>query len=130
MHVDSRCPRRQALHINQQVSLAIIAKSPLRRIMDHALTRGWRHLRLLSSAGNTFNADYHGEDADGDQFPMLNVFVRKGGTVHHAYGTELFAAPTDTGQDPRHVDLIWPLWNVLDFTPGGRGKGWYPKLAY
>ena len=25
---------------------------------------------------------------------------------------------------------IWPLWNVFDFTPDGRGTDWYPKLAY
>jgi predicted dithiol-disulfide oxidoreductase (DUF899 family) len=28
------------------------------------------------------------------------------------------------------VDLIWPLWNLLDFTPEGRGTDWYPKLSY
>jgi predicted dithiol-disulfide oxidoreductase (DUF899 family) len=30
--------------------------------------------------------------------------------------------------DPRHVDLIWPVWNLLDLTPGGRGTDWYPSL--
>ncbi|MHB2020084.1 MAG: hypothetical protein ACYCW6_24365 [Candidatus Xenobia bacterium] len=30
----------------------------------------------------------------------------------------------------RHVDLLWPLWNVLDLTPEGRGKSWYPALEY
>ncbi len=25
---------------------------------------------------------------------------------------------------------FWPLWNLLDLTPEGRGEGWYPKLAY
>ncbi|MFP3534535.1 DUF899 domain-containing protein, partial [Burkholderia sp. SIMBA_042] len=23
-----------------------------------------------------------------------------------------------------------PIWTVLDMTPGGRGKDWYPKLEY
>jgi len=32
--------------------------------------------------------------------------------------------------DPRHVDPIWPLWNLFDFTPEGRGTNWYPKLSY
>jgi predicted dithiol-disulfide oxidoreductase (DUF899 family) len=36
----------------------------------------------------------------------------------------------EAGQDPRHVDMLWPLWNLLDLTPEGRGKDWYPKLAY
>ena len=28
----------------------------------------------------------------------------------------------------RHLDMIWPLWNVLDMTPTGRGQ-WYPELV-
>jgi predicted dithiol-disulfide oxidoreductase (DUF899 family) len=26
--------------------------------------------------------------------------------------------------------LMWPLWNLLDFTPEGRGTDWWPKLTY
>ncbi len=120
----------QARHITQQVNLAVVVKSPLRRIMDFALTRGWRDIRLLSSAGNTYNRDYLGESAEGDQQPMLNVFVKRDGKIYHTYATEMFNVPFEKGKDPRHVDILWPLWNVLDFTPGGRGSGWYPKLAY
>jgi hypothetical protein len=28
------------------------------------------------------------------------------------------------------VDVIWPLWDLFDYTPEGRGTDWYPKLAY
>jgi predicted dithiol-disulfide oxidoreductase (DUF899 family) len=107
----------------------VIAKSPLARIQEHAKSRGWSNLRLLSSEKNNYNRDYHGETPDGSQMPMLNVFV-KNKTVRHFYGTELLHAPTDKGQDPRHVDSIWPLWNLLDFMPDGRGTDWYPKLSY
>ena len=120
----------EAPHIAQTVSLAVIARSPLARVRDFARQRGWRHLRLLSSADNSYNRDYHGESPQGDQWPMLNVFVQRDGRVRHSYATELFSAGAERGQDPRHVDLIWPLWNVLDLTPGGRPQGWYPKLAY
>jgi predicted dithiol-disulfide oxidoreductase (DUF899 family) len=41
--------------------------------------RGWQHLRLLSSAGNAYNRDYHAETPEGHQRPMLNVFQRDGG---------------------------------------------------
>ena len=34
------------------------------------------------------------------------------------------------GGNQRHVDLIWPLWNVLDLIPEGRGETWYPSLDY
>jgi predicted dithiol-disulfide oxidoreductase (DUF899 family) len=120
----------QAQHVNQRASLAVVAKSPLERIRAYARERGWTGLRLLSSAGNTYNRDYFGEGPDGSQWPSLNVFVRRNGKVHHFYHTELLFAQADPGQNNRHVDSIWPLWNVLDFTPEGRGTDWYPKLRY
>ena len=119
-----------AQHIAQRANLVVIAKSPIARILEYARGRGWSNLRLLSSAGNSYNADYLGETADGSQSPMLNVFVRRKGAMRHFYGTELLFAKADPGQNNRHVDALWPLWNLLDFTPEGRGRDWYPKLQY
>jgi predicted dithiol-disulfide oxidoreductase (DUF899 family) len=119
-----------AKHAGQRVDLVVVAKSPIDRIRQVARERGWRNLRLLSSAGNSYNRDYHGENEQGAQMPMLNVFTRRNGTITHTWGSELLFAPEDAGQNARHVDLIWPLWNLLDTTPEGRGKDWYPKLAY
>lgn len=119
-----------AQHIAQRANLVVIAKSPIARILEYARGRGWSNLRLLSSAGNSYNADYLGEAADGSQSPMLNVFVRRKGAMRHFYGTELLFAKADPGQNNRHVDALWPLWNLLDFTPEGRGRDWYPKLQY
>jgi predicted dithiol-disulfide oxidoreductase (DUF899 family) len=120
----------EAPHVVQRVNLAVVAKSPIGRIMEFAKPRGWRNLRLLSSADCSYNQDYHAESAAGDQLPALNVFVRRAGAIHHFYNTELLYAPCDPGQDGRHVDLIWPLWNLFDFTPDGRGEQWYPRLTY
>ena len=39
-------------------------------------------------------------------------------------------APTDAGQDPRHVGTIEPLFNLLDFTPEGRAPDWEEQLSY
>lgn len=119
-----------AEHIEQRVNLAIVAKSPLARIRDFARSRGWSHLRLLSSAANTFNRDYNAETSDGRQTSIIHTFVRRGGQVYHAYSSELPSLPAEPGQNPRHIDLMWPLWNVLDLTPEGRGADWFPKLAY
>jgi predicted dithiol-disulfide oxidoreductase (DUF899 family) len=38
-------------HVSQHVNLAVVAKGPLERILTFAAERGWRRLRLLSSAG-------------------------------------------------------------------------------
>jgi predicted dithiol-disulfide oxidoreductase (DUF899 family) len=119
-----------APHISQGANFVVVAKSPLERIRTFARERGWGNLRLLSSAANTYNRDYHGETAQGDQIPSLNVFLRRDGRIHHFCNTELLFAPKEPGQDGRHVDLIWPLWHVFDFTPEGRGEKWYPKLSY
>ena len=120
----------EAPHIRQRVNFAVIAKSPIERILKFARERGWRNLPLLSSANNAYNQDYHAEAANGGQMPALNVFVRRDGRIHHFYNTELLYAPAEKGQDGRHVDLIWPLWNVFDYTPDGRGADWNPRLSY
>ena len=101
-----------APHVVDRVSFVVVAKSPMARIREFASERGWNSLRLLSSALNSYNLDYHGEREDGSQWPMLNVFTKRDGGIRHFYGTELFLAPAEPGQDGRHVDLIWPLWNL------------------
>lgn len=118
-----------AHHLAQVTNLVVIAKSPIARLLEHAKRRGWSRLRLLSSGKNTYNRDYHAETPDGSQMPMLNVFV-KDKTVRHYWSSELLYARREPGQDPRHADLVWPLWNVLDLTPQGRGTSFYPKLNY
>jgi predicted dithiol-disulfide oxidoreductase (DUF899 family) len=51
--------------------------------------------------------------------------------MRHSWATELMFAPRDEGEDPRHVDSIWPIWNVLDMTLDGRAAGRdYPKFDY
>ena len=119
-----------AEHAAQHVNLAVVAKSPLPRVVTFAEERGWRRLRLLSSAGNAYNRDYLAETAEGAQRPMLNVFHRDGETIRHFWGSELFYAPTDPGQDPRHVGTLEPLWNLFDLTPEGRPSDWDEQLSY
>jgi predicted dithiol-disulfide oxidoreductase (DUF899 family) len=116
-------------HISQQTDIAIVAKTGPTRIRDWAEDRGWRNLPLYSSAGTSFNADYHAESAAHGQVPMVNVFRRDGAAIRHFVASEMFFAPNEAGQNPRHVDMLWPLWNTLDLTPTGRGD-WYPSLRY
>jgi predicted dithiol-disulfide oxidoreductase (DUF899 family) len=117
-------------HAAQRINVAVVAKTDLPRLLEHAKRRGWHRVRLLSSATNTYNRDYHGETADGAQMPMTNVFRRDGGTIRHFWGSELLYAPSEPGQDPRHGDTLEPLWNLFDLTPEGRGTDWYPDLSY
>jgi predicted dithiol-disulfide oxidoreductase (DUF899 family) len=117
-------------HITQRINFAVVAKVPIEQFRAHARARGWRHARLLSSAGNTYNHDFLAEEADGEQNPMATVFARRDGKIHHFWSSELFLTPSDPGQDMRHVDFMWPLWSVLDCSPEGRGTDWRPELQY
>jgi predicted dithiol-disulfide oxidoreductase (DUF899 family) len=120
-----------ARHLGQRLNIAVVAKSGPERIRTFARERGWRNLHLLSSRNNTYNRDYHAETAKGEQLPILNVFRRDGEELRHAWATELMFAPRDEGEDPRHVDSIWPIWSVLDMTREGRNSGaGFPQLQY
>ncbi len=77
-------------------------------------------MRLLSSAGNDFKRDYHAVFEDGSQAPMLSVFQRDADGIRHFWSSELLFADPEPGQDPRAAGTIEPLWNLMDFTPGGR----------
>ena len=117
-------------HLTQHANFVAVAKSPLPPVLEFAKERGWRRLRLLSSHGTNYNRDYHAETAEGDQRPMLNVFHRDSGAIRHFWGSELFYAPTDGDQDPRHVGTLEPLFNMLDLTPEGRPADWDEQLSY
>jgi predicted dithiol-disulfide oxidoreductase (DUF899 family) len=119
-----------AHHVRQHVNLAVAAKTPLPRLLAFAEERGWKRLRFLSSETNTYNVDYHAETPEGTQRPMLTVFRREGDTISHFWSSELFYAPTDPGQDPRHVGTLEPLWNMFDLIPEGRPRDWEEQLDY
>jgi len=120
-----------APHLAHPLNFVVVAKSDPARIGNFAHERGWRNLRLLSSRNNNYNRDYHGESPEGEQSPVLNVFTRDGDRFRHRWATELMFAPRDEGEEPRHVDSIWPIWNVLDMTPGGRGSDPdFPAMQY
>ena len=119
-----------AEHVSQLVNLAVVAKAPLPRVLAFAAERGWTRLRFLSSAENKYNRDYHAETPNGVQRPMLTVFHRDGDVIRHFWSSEMLYAPTDSGQDPRHVGTVEPLWNLLDLTREGRPDHWYEQLSY
>jgi predicted dithiol-disulfide oxidoreductase (DUF899 family) len=120
-----------APHLAHQLNFVVAAKSDRARFATFAHERGWRNLRLLSTRNNSYNRDYHAESPQGEQSPILNVFTRDGDGFRHRWATELMSAPRDEGEEPRHVDSIWPIWNVLDMTPDGRGNDPdFPAMQY
>ena len=116
-----------AHHIAQNVDFAIVAAADPAPLRAHARARGWNRLRLLSAGDSTFKYDLGSEDREGDQDSMVSVFTWDGqGAVRHFYS----AHPRMSAEiKERGIDLMTPIWHVLDLTPQGRGD-WYAKLEY
>jgi len=116
-----------AHHIAQKVDFAIVAAADPAALRAHARARGWNRLRLLSAADSTFKYDLGSESQEGNQDSTISVFTRDShGAVHHFYSAHPWMSPEIK---ERGIDLMNPIWHVLDLTPQGRGD-WYTKLEY
>ena len=133
-----------ARHVGQRAALYIVAKSPIARLTAWAHERGWDHLSLVSTAGNSYDADYFGDTSkfprglraqhrvpDGENWDetIFNVFRKNDGAIRHFWGSEMSFAPTAPNQHHRAGDQVDPLWGLLDMTPAGRGD-FFPKVNY
>lgn len=118
-------------HAGERLNFVAAAEAPVEQLTAFALERGWRTLRLLSTAGSSYKKDYNA-DYEGHAMPMLNVFHRDGDTIRHFWGSELFWAEREQDQDPRHLGTLEPVWNLLDLTPEGRpaNDDWSVQLSY
>jgi predicted dithiol-disulfide oxidoreductase (DUF899 family) len=120
----------EARDVEQRVALAVIARSPIERLLAFKQERGWRGLKLYSDVNGLYSRDYHAIGKEGGDEPAFNVFTRRDGVVRHFWSGEMGFETADPGQDPRGAPDLMPLWTILDATPEGRGEDWYPKLGY
>ncbi|MGX7758440.1 DUF899 family protein [Streptomyces angustmyceticus] len=116
-----------AHHLAQNVDFVIVAAAGLPALRAHARRRQWTNLRLLSAGSSTFKYDLGSEDAEGNQDSTVSVFTRDGnGPVRHFYSVH---PRLSDDIDQRGIDLLSPVWHVLDLTRHGRGE-WFPSLGY
>jgi len=116
-----------AQHLAQNVDFVIAAAAEPTALREHARNRGWRNMRLLSCGDSTFKYDLGSEDEAGEQDSTISVFTRdNSGVVRHFYTSHPRMAEDI---DQRGIDLLSPVWNMLDLTPLGRGD-WYAELTY
>ncbi|APG03869.1 hypothetical protein BJI69_08090 [Luteibacter rhizovicinus DSM 16549] len=120
----------EARDIEQNVALAVVARSPLAKLLAFKKERGWQHLPLYTDLNGDFSRDYHAIADDGSDIPAFNVFTRRDGTTRLFWAGEMGDESSDPGQDPRGAPDLMPLWTVLDSTPEGRRATWYPSLDY
>jgi predicted dithiol-disulfide oxidoreductase (DUF899 family) len=118
-----------AIDIGQHMALAVVARSPIERLVAWKQERGWKHLRLYSDLTGAYSRDQYGVFDDGSESGTFAVFTRRDGTIRHFWSGEI--TNSDPGQDPRgNLVTYTPLWNMLDSTPEGRPADWYPSLTY
>jgi len=116
-----------ARHVTQNADFAVVAAAAPAAIRQHAAARGWTNLRLISAGDSTFKYDVGSEEADGTQIEWVSVFCRADdGTVRHLYSR---GAEMSDDRRERGIDLLSPVWHLLDLTPNGRDD-WYPSLNY
>jgi predicted dithiol-disulfide oxidoreductase (DUF899 family) len=116
---DAVIPHFQGLGGN----LAVVARAPIEDVAVFARERGWKHIKLLSAAGNSFRRDYGGDGPDGESAPIMTVFKRwPDGAIRLHWASEMMYAASDPGQDMRHMGTVEPLWTLFDLTPNGRPK--------
>jgi len=120
------CMNGIAHHLAQNVDFAIVAAAAPATLRAHARVRGWNKLRMLSAGKNSFKYDLGSEDRDGNQDSEVSVFVQNHGKIRHFYSSHPGMSPEIK---ERGLDLLNPIWNVLDLTPQGRGD-FYASLAY
>jgi predicted dithiol-disulfide oxidoreductase (DUF899 family) len=119
----------EARDVEQRVALAVVARSPIDRLVAFKKERGWRNLKLYSDTGE-FSRDYHALSPQGGDDAAFNVFTRRDGAIRHFWSGEMGFDSADPGQDPRGAPDLMPIWTILDSTPEGRGADWHPKLEY
>ncbi|MBV1853679.1 DUF899 family protein [Catellatospora tritici] len=116
-----------ARHVTQNADLVVVAAADPPTLRAHARHRGWTNLRLLSTGSSTFKYDFDSEDADGNQDSTVSVFTRDDqGTMRHFYSAHPRMAEDI---DQRGIDLLCPVWHILDLTRQGRGD-WFAALDY
>lgn len=107
--------------VSQRCAMAVVAAARPKQLHDWAQRRGWT-LPLYSAGKSSYILDYcgSGQASDPASITMMNVFRKTPDGIFHTWGSELVSHPVPNG-DPRHVDMVWLYWNLLDLTPDGRG---------
>ena len=112
-----------AHHIAENIDFALVSDAPIDETLTLADERGWTDLQWLSSHDSTFKVDIGGADDAGNQWPFLSTWEAGADGPRLAYSG---GAHID-GEHWRGLDLLSPVWHLLDLTRDGRGD-WMPSV--
>ena len=115
--------------VEEIAAIAVIAAASAQQLQEWAERRHWR-INLVSAGDSSYLIDYAGfETEDPGLVSCMNVFRSTPDGIFHFWASELLSRPMENGH-PRHVDIVWPMWNLLDMTPDGRGDVLVPKQDF
>lgn len=109
-------------HLLERVNFAVASRAPFDRLQAWAKHRKWDRLPVVSSDAR-FARDIGAEDEEGRPDSTIVVFSKDGDVIRHTYTAHPMLADRERG-----IDLLSPIWNLLDLTRTGRGEDWYPSL--
>lgn len=112
-----------AHHLAERVNFALVSDASIDDTLALAADRGWTELQWLSAHDTSFKVDIGGADEAGNQWPFLSTWERgdRGPRFAYSGGAHI------TGEHWRGLDLLSPVWHVLDLTRAGRGD-WMPSV--
>lgn len=105
-------------HLAERFDFVLAASSPIDEWSQVVADRGWTQLRHVSAAPGDFKRVVGGEDDEGNQWPFISVWtLDDAGRPRQRYG-----GGADYDEEHwRGLDLLSPIWHLLDLTPEGRG---------
>lgn len=116
--------------IKQRAAFKILGRSPVSRQYAFAQERGWHETEFVQTVGDDYANDVGAMMDDGSEGAALVVYRKDGDTIRLFWMPDGGFEIADPGEDARLSPDLGVLWTVLDLTPEGRGKDWYPRLSY
>src|SRR5277367_2622919 len=89
-----------AADIGQRISLAVVARSPIERLIAWKRERGWKNLRLYTDLDGDYSRDYFGLLPDGAEIPALTVSPGPIGTIRNFWSARMAGATAAPGRIP------------------------------
>jgi predicted dithiol-disulfide oxidoreductase (DUF899 family) len=113
-----------APRVRDTVPFVIFARQAPARLAALAKGRGWTI--PLYSAPQAYSSEVGAQDADGDQEPLVTVFRKDSSGAISLWYSQTATFPDGTF---RGIDLLNPLWGLLDLLPAGRGEYIPPQVV-
>jgi predicted dithiol-disulfide oxidoreductase (DUF899 family) len=113
-----------AEHAASIINFAVVAKAPIDRRLAFARSAAGAAAAAVLGEATPTTATTSPRQPRAGSGRCSTCSTATATTIRHFWGSELFYAPTEPGQDPRHVGTLEPLWNLFDLTPQGRPADW------